>query len=94
MEQCDASFHFLQQRGRSGNGRKHRPEPAFGRNDKCATGLLSPTCRPAQEPTKTCADDPSVCPSQAALAKIDDLELWAEGAAGDVTLDIAWIIAQ
>jgi len=46
------------------------------------------------EPTKKCSDDASVCPTKEALAKIQDVELWAEGHAGDVTLDIQKITAE
>jgi hypothetical protein len=46
------------------------------------------------EPTKKCSDDPSVCPTKDALAKVQDMEIWAEGHAGDVTLDIQKITAE
>jgi len=45
------------------------------------------------EPTKLCKDDPSVCPTKEALSGITELALWAEGAAGDVSLDLQWIKA-
>jgi hypothetical protein len=44
--------------------------------------------------TTTCSDDPSVCPTPEALAKIKDIEFWAEGHAGDVTLDVQTITAD
>jgi len=46
------------------------------------------------EPTKKCSDDPSVCPTKDALANIQDMEFWAEGHAGDVTLDVQKITAE
>jgi hypothetical protein len=46
------------------------------------------------EPTKKCSDDTSVCPTKHALANIQDLEFWAEGHAGDVTLDVQRITAE
>ena len=44
--------------------------------------------------TKTCASDPSVCPSRRALAHIQRFEVWAEGFDGDVHLDIQEISAR
>lgn len=46
------------------------------------------------EPTKTCAADPSVCPTKSALSSMNDLELWAEGHAGNAVLDVQWIKAM
>lgn len=46
------------------------------------------------EPTKRCEDDESVCPSKDVLAGITELAIWAEGAAGEITLDIEWIKAE
>merc|ERR1712151_1139694 len=46
------------------------------------------------EPSKKCSDDPSVCPTKDSLAKIQDMEFWAEGHAGDVTLDVQKITAE
>ena len=40
------------------------------------------------EQTKTCAADPSVCITAAKLAKIQRVELWAEGALGKVHLEV------
>jgi len=40
------------------------------------------------EPSKTCADDPSVCPDQDTLKDMKTIAIWAEGAAGTVDLDI------
>jgi hypothetical protein len=44
--------------------------------------------------TTKCSDDPSVCPTPEALAKIQDMEFWAEGHAGEVTLDVQKITAD
>jgi len=40
------------------------------------------------EHTKECADDASVCLTAKALKKIERVEIWAEGALGDVHLEI------
>jgi len=45
------------------------------------------------EPTKLCKDDPSVCPTDDALSGIKEFALWAEGVAGQPSLDVQWIKA-
>lgn len=46
------------------------------------------------EPTKRCEDDESVCPTKKVLGGITELAIWAEGAAGEITLDVEWIKAE
>jgi hypothetical protein len=43
--------------------------------------------------TTTCADDPSVCPTAKGLAKIQRMQVWAEGVLGDVHLEVKAIRA-
>ena len=42
----------------------------------------------------TCAEDPSVCPTARDLSHIQHIELWAEGAKGDVRLEVHSISAE
>ena len=42
----------------------------------------------------TCAEDPSVCPTAKDLASIKRIEVWAEGVAGDVNLEVKSISAS
>ena len=42
----------------------------------------------------TCSEDPSVCPTVKDLAGIKRIEVWAEGVAGDVNLEIKSIYAS
>jgi len=44
--------------------------------------------------TKTCSEDPKVCPTAKDLAGIKDIELWAEGVKGAVHLEIRSIAAE
>merc|ERR1712151_141744 len=46
------------------------------------------------EHTKECADDASACLTAAKLAKIQRVEVWAEGAAGKVHLEVQKISAE
>merc|ERR1711988_1423119 len=46
------------------------------------------------EQTKTCAEDSDVCPTAENLARIQSLEVWAEGALGKVHLEIKSISAS
>jgi len=46
------------------------------------------------EHTKECADDASACLTAAKLAKIQRIEVWAEGAAGKVHLEVQKISAE
>merc|ERR1711894_245241 len=46
------------------------------------------------DPTVTCADDPSVCPTNINLGNIQMLQVWAEGVKGDIHLEIESIIAS
>jgi hypothetical protein len=46
------------------------------------------------EPTKTCADDKSVCPTAKKLGKIQDVEIWAEGALGKVHVEVESVSAE
>lgn len=55
--------------------------------------FTSATSPATGEPTKLCKDDPSVCPTQEALSGINELAFWAEGVAGNVSLDVQWIKA-
>ena len=45
------------------------------------------------ELTKTCADDPSVCPTLHDLAHIRRIDLWAEGVKGPIHLEVQSISA-
>ena len=42
----------------------------------------------------TCAEDPSVCPTAKALEYIERIEIWAEGANGDIHLEVQSISAS
>jgi len=44
--------------------------------------------------TKTCAEDPSVCPTASMLKAIKRVEVWGEGALGKVHLEIHSILAS
>lgn len=44
--------------------------------------------------TKTCADDPSVCPTAKGLAKIQRMQVWAEGVGGHVHLELKSVRAE
>jgi len=44
--------------------------------------------------TITCADDPSVCPTEKALSQIRWIEVWAEGVGGDIHLELESISAS
>jgi len=44
--------------------------------------------------TKTCAEDTDVCPTAKKLGKILRLEIWAEGAAGDIHLEFESVSAS
>ena len=46
------------------------------------------------EQTTTCAEDSSVCPTAAKLAKLQRVEFWAEGAAGLVHLEVQGVFAE
>jgi len=46
------------------------------------------------EQTTTCAEDSSVCPTAAKLAKLQRLEFWAEGASGLVHLEVQGVFAE
>merc|ERR1711988_772147 len=46
------------------------------------------------EQTKTCSEDSDVCPTAEKLARIQSLEVWAEGALGKVHLEIKSISAS
>merc|ERR1711879_654480 len=46
------------------------------------------------EPTTTCADDKSVCPTAAKLAKIQRVEFWGEGVAGKLHLEVKSVSAE
>lgn len=56
--------------------------------------FTSATSPASGEPTKLCKDDPSVCPSNDVLGGITELAIWAEGVAGEISLDIDWIKAE
>jgi len=45
------------------------------------------------EPITKCVDDSKACPSQASLQNMKTLSIWAEGVAGDVTLEVKSIRA-
>lgn len=45
------------------------------------------------EPTKTCKDDSSVCPTTKSLRDIKQIGIWAEGKAGMFDIEILWIRA-
>merc|ERR1712241_163374 len=44
--------------------------------------------------TVTCSEDPSVCPTEKDLAKIQDIQIWAEGVNGEIHLEIESIAAR
>lgn len=46
------------------------------------------------EQTTTCAEDPSVCPTAQRLAAIKRIEIWAEGVAGHIHLEVKSIAAR
>lgn len=53
----------------------------------------SKTSAATGEPTALCKDDPSACPTTEALSGITELAIWAEGVAGEVSLDVQWVKA-
>merc|ERR1712241_1070378 len=44
--------------------------------------------------TVTCSEDTSVCPTEKELAKIQDIQIWAEGVNGEIHLEIESISAR
>jgi hypothetical protein len=46
------------------------------------------------EPTATCAEDSSVCPTASKLSKIQRIEVWGEGAAGKVHIEVKGVRAE
>merc|ERR1712137_799794 len=46
------------------------------------------------EPTTTCAEDSSVCPTASKLSKIQRIEMWGEGTAGKVHLEVKSVRAE
>merc|ERR1712136_553247 len=49
---------------------------------------------PEGEQLVTCAEDPSVCPTAETLSNLRRITLWAEGAKGDVHLEVLSISAS
>ena len=49
---------------------------------------------PTGEHVSTCSTDPSTCVTAKALASIQRLEVWAEGANGQIDLEIQSIYAE
>jgi hypothetical protein len=62
----------------------HVPFSSFSDHWSSATG----------DQTIKCSDDPSVCPSEHDLKHIRWIEVWGEGVAGDVHLEVNSIYAQ
>jgi hypothetical protein len=46
------------------------------------------------EPTTTCAEDASVCPTAEKLGKIQRIEIWGEGVAGKVHIEVKAVRAE
>merc|ERR1712224_848891 len=46
------------------------------------------------EPTTTCAEDSSVCPTASKLSKIQRIEVWGEGKAGKVHIEVKSVRAE
>ena len=56
---------------------------------------FSNRCSPATgEQLITCAEDPSVCPTAETLSNLRRITLWAEGAKGDVHLEVQSVSAS
>merc|ERR1712241_582872 len=49
---------------------------------------------PDGNPTVTCEEDPSVCPKEKDLAKIQEIKFWAQGVKGEIHLEIKSIAAR